>query len=141
VILPLVFWGFYRGEEKVFWTGDMSWLPGFHNVSLSLLGIGIFLAGFCTTSVFSFWGNYLPHAFPVHLRGTGESFAANIGGRMLGTPFAAVTQAIATMAFVPGATPAAKVAIVAAGVAFVLILANFLLSFLLPEPAADAISE
>jgi MFS family permease len=141
VILPLVCWGFYRGEETVFWTGDMSWLPGFHNVSLSMLGIGIFLAGFCTTSVFSFWGNYLPHAFPVHLRGTGESFAANIGGRMLGTPFAAVTQAIATMAFVPGATPAAKVALVAAGVAFTLILANFLLSFFLPEPAADAISE
>ncbi len=141
VILPLVFWGFSRGHESVFWTGDMSWLPGFHNVSVSMLGIGIFLAGFCTTSVFSFWGNYLPHVFPTHLRGTGESFAANIGGRMLGTPFAYVTQVIATMAFVPGATPAAKIAIVAAGVAFVLILANLLLSFLLPEPAADAISE
>lgn len=141
VIIPLVFWGFSRGHETVYWTGDLSWLPGFHNISLSLLGIGIFLAGFFTTSVFSFWGNYLPHAFPTHLRGTGESFAANIGGRMLGTPFAYVTQAIATMGFVPGATPAAKIAIVAAGVAFVLILANFLLSFLLPEPAANAISE
>lgn len=141
VIIPLVFWGFSRGHETVYWTGDLSWLPGFHNISLSLLGIGIFLAGFFTTSVFSFWGNYLPHAFPTHLRGTGESFAANIGGRMLGTPFAYVTQAIATMGFVPGATPAAKIAIVAAGVAFVLILTNFLLSFLLPEPAANAISE
>jgi MFS family permease len=141
IVIPLVFWGFHRGDETVYWTGDMSWLPGFHNVSLSLLGLGILLAGFFTTSVFSFWGNYLPHVFPVHLRGTGESFAANIGGRMLGTPFAYVTQMIATMAFVPGATPAAKIAIVAAGVAFVLILANFLLSFFLPEPEAGAISE
>jgi hypothetical protein len=141
VIIPLAFWGFYRGHETVYWTGDMSWLPGFHNISLSLLGIGIFLAGFFTTSVFSFWGNYLPHVFPVHLRGTGESFAANIGGRMLGTPFAYVTQVIATMEFIPGATPAAKIAIVAAGVAFVLIFVNFLLSFLLPEPEAGAISE
>jgi MFS family permease len=141
VILPLVFWGFHRGQEIIFWTGDMSWLPGFHNVSLSLLGLGIFFAGFFTTSVFSFWGNYLPHAFPTHLRGTGESFAANIGGRMLGTPFAAVPPYIATMGFVPGDNPAAKIAIVAAGVAFLLILANFLLSFLLPEPASNAISE
>ena len=34
---------------------------------------------------FSFWGNYLPRVYPVHLRGTGESFAANIGGRLIGT--------------------------------------------------------
>lgn len=141
ITIPLVFWGFHRGAETVYWEGDLSWLPGFHNISISLLGIGIFLAGFFTTSVFSFWGNYLPHVFPVHLRGTGESFAANIGGRMLGTPFAYVTQVIATMGFVPGETPAAKIAIVASGVALTLILSNFLLSFLLPEPASDAISE
>ena len=41
---------------------------------------------------FSFWGNYLPRVYPVHLRGTGESFAANIGGRMIGTCFAWVTS-------------------------------------------------
>jgi p-aminobenzoyl-glutamate transporter AbgT len=37
---------------------------------------------------FTFWGNMLPRYFPVHLRGTGESFAANIGGRLIGTSFA-----------------------------------------------------
>ena len=105
VVLPLMFWGFSRGHETVFWTGDMSWLPGFHNVSLSLLGIGIFLAGFCTTSLFSFWGNYLPHAFPVHLRGTGESFAANIGGRMFGTPFAGLTAVYRAAKFCPRRHP------------------------------------
>ena len=40
---------------------------------------------------FSFWGNYLPRVYPTHLRGTGESFAANVGGRMIGTSAALVT--------------------------------------------------
>ena len=139
VILPLVFWGFSRGHEQVFWHGSMAWLPGFHDVSLSMLGVGIFLAGFFTVAVFSFWGNYLPHAYPVHLRGTGESFAANIGGRMLGTPMAWVTQFIASYLYVEGASPAAiasATAVVAAGVAFTLILINLILSTQLPEQPA-----
>ena len=49
------------------------------------------MAGLFTVAQFSFWGNYLPRVYPVHLRGTGEGFAANIGGRMIGTSFAAVT--------------------------------------------------
>jgi MFS family permease len=133
-ILPLVFWGFSRGQETVFFSFDMSWLPGFHTVSVSLLGIGIFLAGFFTVAQFSFWGNYLPHAYPVHLRGTGESFAANIGGRMIGTPFAYVTQRLALLAAIPGGVPAAKIAVAAAFVAFALYLINLILSFVLPEP-------
>ena len=34
---------------------------------------GLFLAGFFVIGQFSFWGNYLPRVFPLHLRGTGES--------------------------------------------------------------------
>ena len=41
---------------------------------------GIFALGLVTVAQFNFWGNYLPLVYPVHLRGTGESFAANIGG-------------------------------------------------------------
>jgi hypothetical protein len=141
VLLPLIFWGFSRGHEIVFASFDMSWLPGFHHVSITLLGLGIFLAGFFTVAQFSFWGNYLPHVFPVHLRGTGESFAANIGGRMFGTPFAYLTQLLAALALVPGPTPSAKTALVAAGIAFVLYLINLILSFLLPEPEQGAIAE
>ena len=59
--------------------------------SLRAFEIGIFLVGFFTVAQFSFWGNYLPRVYPVHLRGTGEGFAANIGGRMLGTSCAALT--------------------------------------------------
>ncbi len=103
---------------------------------LSYLEVGMFFAGLLTVAQFSFWGNYLPGAYPLHLRGTGESFAANIGGRMLGTCFAAVTQWIAY--FMPGDMGyATKVAYVAAGVAFSLYLANFILSFFLPEPAYE----
>ena len=53
--------------------------------SLEVLKWGMAAAGFFTIAQFSFWGNYLPRVYPTHLRGTGESFAANIGGRMLGT--------------------------------------------------------
>src|SRR6266700_788728 len=51
---------------------------------LELLKLGVFLAGLLTVAQFSFWGNYLPRIYPTYLRGPGESFAANIGGRMLG---------------------------------------------------------
>jgi hypothetical protein len=97
------------------------------------LEIGMFLAGFLTVAQFSFWGNYLPQAYPLHLRGTGESFAANIGGRLIGTCFAAVTQWIALV--LPGSGDyATKVAYAAAGVAFTAYLVNFIASFWLPEP-------
>lgn len=138
ILMPLIFIGFAKGNETTFFSADISWLPGFHGFHLSLLGIAIFLAGFFTVAQFSFWGNYLPHAYPVHLRGTGESFAANIGGRMIGTPFAALTQYIALQSFVPGTTSEAKTAYVAAGVATSLYLANLILSFYLPEPKDDA---
>ncbi len=52
---------------------------------------GIFILGTVSVAQFSFWGNYLPTLYPTHLRGTGESFAANVGGRMLGTSAALIT--------------------------------------------------
>ncbi len=48
--------------------------------SLRLLECGILLAGLLLNGPFSLWGNYLPRMYPTHLRGTGESFAINIGG-------------------------------------------------------------
>ena len=63
--------------------------------SLNWLYLGMFLAGFFTVGQFSFWGNYLPRVYPLYLRGTGESFAANIGGRLIGTSFAWLTATLA----------------------------------------------
>jgi MFS family permease len=138
VLLPIIFVLFAIGKEQTFLSVDISWLPGFHELHVSLLGIGIFLAGFFVVAQFSFWGNYLPHVYPMHLRGTGESFAANIGGRMIGTPFAALTQFLAAQAFVPGGSPAEKTAYIAAGVAVLLFAINLVLSYFLPEPKADS---
>jgi MFS family permease len=109
--------------------------------SLQALHICMFFAAMATVGQLSFWGNYLPRVYPLHLRGTGESFAANIGGRMFGTPFAFLTQQLAVLTMIPGATPSAKTALVAAGVAFTLYLINLILSFVLPEPKADSMAD
>jgi hypothetical protein len=108
---------------------------------VTALDVGIFFAGLLTVAQFSFWGNYLPRVYPVYLRGTGESFAANIGGRMLGTSFAAVTSLVAGLNFIPGGSDPTKVAYAAAGVALFVYLAGFLLSFLLPEPGETPIQD
>ncbi|MEX2187307.1 MAG: MFS transporter [Pirellulales bacterium] len=105
--------------------------------SVWLLSVGMFMAGFFTVAQFSFWGNYLPRVYPIHLRGTGESFAANIGGRMIGTSFAALTSTIAVQAWVPGETPQTKLAYTAAGVALFVYLGGTILSFWLPEPEGE----
>jgi hypothetical protein len=103
--------------------------------SLTYLYIGIFFAGLFTVGQFSFWGNYLPRVYPVHLRGTGESFAANIGGRLIGTSFAWLT---ATLAITPDRAYApTKVALVAAAVGFSVYLVGFIASFFLPEPGKE----
>lgn len=108
---------------------------------LHMLEWGIFFAGLLTVGQFSFWGNYLPRVYPLHLRGTGESFAANIGGRLLGTSFAWVTQSIAASGLVPGESPAMRIAYTAAGVAFAVYLVNLILSFMLPEPGKEDLAE
>ena len=77
--------------------------------------------------------------YPVHLRGTGESFAANIGGRMIGTSFAWVT---ATLAITPDRAYApTKVALTAAGVGFAVYLVGLLASFWLPEPKEELVHD
>ncbi len=101
---------------------------------VSYLYVGMFIAGLLTVGQFSFWGNYLPGVYPMHLRGTGESFAANIGGRLIGTSFAAVTGFLANEKFMPGETPEAKFAYTAAIIGFSVYAVNLVLSFFLPEP-------
>jgi len=109
------------------------------NTSLDLTKWGMFLAGFFTVAQFSFWGNYLPRVYPTHLRGTGEGFAANIGGRMLGTGFAFVTTQLVNV--MPGTTPQMKLAYSAAGVAAFVYAAGLICSYLLPEPKGHDLPE
>lgn len=136
IAMPLIFYAFSAGQNQKYFEFDMSWSVVFHEVSFSLLGLGIFIAGLFTVAQFSFWGNYLPRVYPMYLRGTGESFAANVGGRMIGTSFAALTGFIAPR--LPGAASLPeKFALTAAGVAFAVYLINLLASFWLPEPTGE----
>jgi MFS family permease len=100
--------------------------------SLPLIKAGIFVAGLFTVSQFSFWGNYIPLVFPTHLRGTGESFAANIGGRVLGTAAAWITLTLSA------ATPPdpVRIAVAGAAVAGAYALVGAILTHWLPEPDA-----
>ena len=107
--------------------------------SLELTKWGMFAAGVFTVGQLSFWGNYLPRVYPTHLRGTGEGFAANIGGRMLGTSFAFVTTTLTNYA--PGATPSLRLAFAATVVATFVYTAGFICSFFLPEPQGDSLPE
>jgi MFS family permease len=116
IIIPLVY--FYPAREN-----------------LDLLKWGIFVAGLCTVAQFSFWGNYLPRVYPLHLRGTGESFAANIGGRMIGTMAAWVTANLAPL------MPEQSMALAAAAVALFVYGLGSILSFWLPEPTQDMLPD
>jgi hypothetical protein len=100
--------------------------------SVEAIKIGIFIAGLVTVAQFSFWGNYLPLVFPTHLRGTGEGFAANVGGRMIGTSFAFVCTQLTKI--MPAMTSPGKFAQAAALVAGLAYLGGVLLSFIMPEP-------
>ena len=107
------------------WDVNMSWW-------------GIFALGLVSVAQFSFWGNYLPTVYPTHLRGTGESFAANIGGRMLGTSAALLTTSMA--ALMPAQTAAKQLAYAAGTVGLLAYAIGFAASFWLPEPpSADTL--
>ncbi len=107
--------------------------------SLEMTKWGMFLAGVFTVGQLSFWGNYLPRVYPTHLRGTGEGFAANIGGRMLGTGFAFVTTTLTN--YVPGATPPMRLAVAATIVGTFVYAAGLICSFFLPEPKGEDLPE
>jgi MFS family permease len=116
LFVPLLFW----------WTsGQLD-----NADSLTLIKIGIFIAGVLTVAQFSFWGNYIPLVFPTHLRGTGESFAANIGGRVIGTAAAWLTLTLAAS----DKPDPARVAIVGACVAGAYALMGAILTQFMPEP-------
>ncbi len=122
IFVPLLFW----------WIAQSLKTPD----SLMNIQIGVFIAGLLTVSQFSFWGNYIPRVFPLHLRGTGESFAANIGGRILGTAAAYITLTLS--ASEPSAPPdPAKIALVGAAVAGAYCLVGAILSFVMVEPKAE----
>jgi MFS family permease len=100
--------------------------------------LGVFLAGACIVAQFSYFGEYLPKVFPVHLRGTGGAFATNVGGRMLGTSAAFLTTNLIAPMLDVGSNTFEKV-VYAAGVTGLLVFGlGFLVSFFLPEPPKES---
>lgn len=137
LIMPAIFYFFLTVPNTHYFDIPLDFML-LGKLPITTMSLGMGIAGFFTVAQFSFWGNYLPLVYPVHLRGTGESFAANIGGRLIGTSFAWVTSTIAAQAWVPGGTPPARTALVAAGVALFVYLCGSILCCFLPEPAPDA---
>jgi len=107
--------------------------------TLALLHVGIFLATMLFNGLHSFWGNYLPRVYPTRLRGAGESFAANIGGRALGVSAALMTTTLSN--FMPGPGPAARLAHSAGTVAILFLILGSVGTFWLPEPEGDQLPE
>lgn len=97
------------------------------------------LCGLLTVAQFSYFGEYLPKVFPLHLRGTGGSFATNVGGRMVGTSMAVVTSNFVAPMLAGGAdkvTPifmAQAAGYVATGIAVLALV----FGMFLPEPKAE----
>jgi hypothetical protein len=101
---------------------------------------GIAICGLLIVAQFSYFGEFLPKVFPLHLRGTGGSFATNVGGRMIGTSAAFLTTNVIAPSM-PGASTFDKVAFAAGIVGTAVFVIGFILSFLLPEPPAEAADE
>jgi MFS family permease len=122
VIMPLTYFVFFKGGGELFlWS--------------------YFLCGLLTVAQFSYFGEYLPKVFPLHLRGTGGSFATNVGGRMIGTSMATLNTAWLAPLLAGGVqlVKPMHVALAAGYIATSIAVIAFLVGFLLPEPKAETV--
>jgi MFS family permease len=95
----------------------------------------IFFCGLLTVAQFSYLSEFLPKVFPLHLRGTGGSFATNVGGRMIGTMAATVNTELLSPMF-SGPNPM-KVAMAAAVIGGAVYLTALIASIWLPDPKVE----
>jgi hypothetical protein len=100
-----------------------------------LFAASIFFCGLLTVAQFSFLSEFLPKVFPLHLRGTGGSFATNVGGRMVGTMAATLNTEVLSTFF--GGEEPMKVASAAAVIGGAVYLIAFITSFWLPDPKME----
>jgi len=121
IILPLTYFKFFAaGGELFLWS--------------------YFVCGLLTVAQFSYFGEYLPKVFPLHLRGTGGSFATNVGGRMIGTSMATLNTGWLAPLLAGGAAAVKPmhVALAAGYIATAMAVIAFAVGFLLPEPKQEA---
>ena len=117
LLFPLTYFQLVHGDYVVFATS-------------------IFFCGLLTVAQFSFLSEFLPRVFPLHLRGTGGSFATNFGGRMIGTMAATLNTEFLSKQF--GGTPPMQVASAAGVIGGSVYIVALLASFLLPSPPPEA---
>ena len=113
ILLPLTYFQLVHGDYVVF-------------------AIAIFFCGLLTVAQFSFLSEFLPRVFPMHLRGTGGSFATNFGGRMIGTMAATLNTGVLAGLFAgsPPIQVASAAGVIGGSVFFIALIA----SFFLPSP-------
>jgi hypothetical protein len=97
------------------------------------------VCGLLVVAQFSYFGEYLPKVFPTHLRGTGGSFATNVGGRMIGTSMSLVTTSFLAPMLAGGAelVKPMHVAQAAGYVAVTMAVLSLIIGLFLPEPKAE----
>lgn len=100
---------------------------------------GYFLCGLVTVAQFSYFGEYLPKIFPLHLRGTGGSFATNVGGRMVGTCMATLNTSWLAPLLAGGIQNVrpSHVAMAAGYIATSMAVIALIVGFFLPEPKGE----
>jgi MFS family permease len=113
ILLPLTYFQLVNAEYWIFATA-------------------IFFCGLLTVAQFSFLSEFLPRVYPLHLRGTGGSFATNFGGRMIGTMAATLNTGFLSKQF--SGSPPMQVAAAAAVIGGSVYLIALMASFLLPHP-------
>jgi len=107
----------------------------FVHMDYAIFAIAIFFCGLLTVAQFSFLSEFLPRVFPMHLRGTGGSFATNFGGRMIGTLAATLNTEFLSKMFT--GTPPMQVAMAAGAIGLSVYLIALVASFFLPAPQED----
>src|SRR5207253_6656160 len=101
------------------------------HMDYAIFAAAIFFCGLLTVAQFSFLSEFLPRVFPMHLRGTGGSFATNFGGRMVGTMAATLNTEFLSRMF--DGSPPMQVASAAGVIGGSVYLIALLASFLLPS--------
>lgn len=109
------------------------------NDGLAIFKCGVFFAQLLFNGLHSFWGNYLPRIFPTHLRGTGESFAMNIGGRVVGVTAALITTQLSNI--IPASNAAVRLSYSAGCTAILVLSIAALTSIRMPEPKSEALPD
>ena len=132
-----------QGPEVTIKLGDNFRIASVVKASLSDIKPGVFIG---TATVTKDGGSHALEVlvFAEALRGTGEGFAANVGGRMLGTGFNFVALYpvfyLVTLSM-PGLTQPVYFATAAAATVLLVYLLGTILTFFLPEPQPHTAEE